>query len=81
MSKLVRSAAVGLVATACDLGAKFAVVEAGALVWNALVFYVLVTWTNIPYPAVPAVGLVGSAVVYFGWSFPLWGRVFCAEER
>jgi putative flippase GtrA len=100
MSKLVRSAGVGVVATICDLatlvilvrglglaptvanlpalavgvlvqfagnkwfafesaargrtlaaqGIKFAVVEAGALFWNALAFHVLVTATQLPNP-------------------------------
>lgn len=52
-------------------GALFAVVEAGALLLNALAFHVLVQ--ALPYPVARA---VGSALVYFVYSYPLWGRIF-----
>lgn len=54
-------------------GASFAVVEAGALALNALSFHALVTLTPLSWPLARA---VGSAAVYFGYSFPLWGRIF-----
>ena len=54
-------------------GAQFALVEAGALAFNALGFHLFVTLTPVPYPAAR---VVTQALVYFGWSFPLWGLVF-----
>jgi putative flippase GtrA len=54
-------------------GALFAAVEVGALLLNALAFHLLVTVTPLPYPAARA---VGSALVYFVYSYPLWGRIF-----
>jgi putative flippase GtrA len=54
-------------------GALFAVVEAGALLLNALAFHALVTSTPVPYWAAR---LVGSCFVYVAYSFPLWGLVF-----
>jgi putative flippase GtrA len=54
-------------------GGKFVVIEAGALVLNALAFHLLIQLTVIPYPVAR---LVASALVYFGYSFPLWGRIF-----
>jgi len=52
-------------------GARFAAVEAGAFVLNAVAFTVLVG--ALPYWAAR---LVGTALVYFLYSYPLWGRVF-----
>ena len=54
-------------------GAQFALVEAGALFLNAALFHVLVSFTPVPYLAAR---LVASAVVYFGFSYPLWRRIF-----
>jgi putative flippase GtrA len=55
----------------------FAAVEAGALVLNALAFHLLVASLHVPYPAAR---LVGSSVVYFGYSYPLWGKIFGKER-
>ncbi len=52
-------------------GAQFAAVEAGALTLNAVGFHVLVE--VMPYGAAR---LVTSALVYFGFSYPLWTRIF-----
>jgi putative flippase GtrA len=54
-------------------GAKFALIETGALLLNALIFQLFVTRTVLPYPVAR---LVGQALVYFGYSYPLWGRIF-----
>jgi putative flippase GtrA len=56
-------------------GSRFLLVEAGALTLNAVAFHLAVTLTPIPYPAAR---LLGSSLVYFGWSYPLWRRVFGA---
>ena len=53
-----------------EQGARFAVVEAGAFALNALAFAALATVA--PYWAAR---LVGSALVYFLYSLPLWRRV------
>jgi putative flippase GtrA len=52
-------------------GARFALVEAGAFALNALVFAVLVG--ALPYLAAR---LVGTALVYALYSYPLWRRIF-----
>ena len=52
-------------------GAQFAVVEAGAFALNALLFAALVA--ALPYLAAR---LVGSALVYALYSYPLWRRIF-----
>jgi putative flippase GtrA len=54
-------------------GGQFALVEAGALALNAIVFHVLVTATPVAYPIAR---LVGSSLVYFAYSYPLWRRIF-----
>ena len=54
-------------------GARFAVIEAGALLLNALAFHLLVTLTPLPYPVARA---GSSALVYMAYSYPLWGRLF-----
>ena len=54
-------------------GALFAVVEAGALALNALAFHVLVTATPVPYALAR---VISSSAVYFGFSYPLWGKIF-----
>jgi len=54
-------------------GARFAAVEAGAFALNALAYHLLVMFTPVPYPLAR---LFGSSLVYFGFSFPLWGRIF-----
>jgi putative flippase GtrA len=59
-------------------GGQFALVEAGALVLNALLFHLFVTATTMPYPAAR---LLGSALVYFCYSYPLWRRIFERRER
>ena len=56
-------------------GARFLLVEAGALLLNAAAFHLLVTLTPLPYPAAR---VLGQSLIYFGYSFPLWGRIFQA---
>jgi putative flippase GtrA len=58
-------------------GAQFALVEAGALALNAVGFHLAVTLTAVPY--LPARLLV-STLVYFGWSYALWARIFRPRE-
>jgi len=54
-------------------GALFALVEAGALLWNAMGFNLLVTRTDLPFwIARPLV----TFVVYVLFSYPLWARIF-----
>ncbi len=54
-------------------GAWFAAIEVGAFALNAAAFHVLVVLLGVPY----LLGrIIGSALVYFGFSYPLWGRVF-----
>lgn len=54
-------------------GARFALVEVGALVLNGLSFHVVVAATAVPYVLAR---LLCSAGVYVGYSFPLWGLIF-----
>ncbi len=54
-------------------GGQFLLVEAGAFALNAILFHVIVTATPIAYPVAR---LIGSSVVYFGYSYPLWRRIF-----
>lgn len=54
-------------------GAQFAAVEAGAFALNLLAFHALAVW--LPAPPLLA-RVVGSAAVYFGFSYPLWRRIF-----
>jgi putative flippase GtrA len=56
-------------------GLRFAAVEAGAFLLNALAFHFLAF--AMPYWAAR---LVGTALVYFLYSYPLWGLVFTGEE-
>ncbi len=56
-------------------GGRFVVVEAGALILNAILFHFIVALTPIPYPLAR---LIGSSLVYFAYSYPLWGRIFAA---
>ncbi len=55
-----------------QLGA-FVAAEAGALALNALGFAALVAWSPVPYPLAR---LLGEMVVYVGYSYPLWHKVF-----
>lgn len=54
-------------------GALFAAVEVGALSFNALLFHLLTTANVVPY-LVARVAV--QALVYFGFSLPLWSRIF-----
>jgi putative flippase GtrA len=58
-------------------GGQFALVEAGALLLNAIAFQLLVSQLHIPYLLSR---LFASAGVYFGYSFPLWNRIFRQEH-
>lgn len=54
-------------------GAQFAAVELGTIALNALAFHLLVTLSPIPYAGAR---LLGSALVYVAFSYPLWARIF-----
>jgi putative flippase GtrA len=54
-------------------GALFALIEVGALLLNALAFHVFVVATPVPYWLAR---VTTSSLVYVGYSYPLWGRVF-----
>src|SRR5688572_10622754 len=56
-------------------GLWFGVVEVGALVLNAILFQLLIA--QLPYLAARA---IGSALVYFCFSLPLWSRIFRPAE-
>jgi putative flippase GtrA len=56
---------------------QFAVVEIASLAMNGVGFYAVLKWTNIHY--VVARPLV-ITVIYLGFSFPAWGRIFKSEE-
>jgi putative flippase GtrA len=58
-------------------GARFALVEAGALLLNAVLFQLLTAGAEVPYLGARA---LASAAVYFLYSYPLWGRIFRAPE-
>jgi hypothetical protein len=51
----------------------FALTEAGTLILNGLLFHLLVSLTPLPYPFARA---VGTFLVFVGFSFPLWAKVF-----
>jgi putative flippase GtrA len=51
----------------------FGLVEVGALIANAWIFHVLVTLVPASYALARP---LGSLVVYLGFSYPLWTRVF-----
>jgi putative flippase GtrA len=57
-------------------GLWFGVVEVGALALNALAFDLLVAQLGVP-PI--AARIAGSGLVYFGFSYPLWTRIFRRE--
>lgn len=54
-------------------GAQFLVVEAGAFALNALAFHALTVLGGVGWAVAR---LAGSALVYLGFSLPLWGRIF-----
>lgn len=54
-------------------GLAFLGVEAGTLALNALAFHLLVSQLAVPYGLAR---VLGSALVYLGFSYPLWRRVF-----
>jgi putative flippase GtrA len=56
----------------------FALTEAGTLALNGLVFHLLVSVSPLPYAVARA---VGTFVVFIGFSFPLWKRVFRAGTQ
>ena len=58
--------------------ASFAVVEAGTLLLNAGFYALLEGHLGVPYGIAR---LVGTALVYFGFSYPLWHLVFRGRER
>ena len=58
-------------------GGLFLLVETGAFLLNAGIFHLLVTLTPIPYPVAR---VAGQSLVYFGFSYPLWGHVFAPRR-
>ena len=62
---------------AIEQGAGFAAVEAGALLLNALLFQLFVARAHLPYLAARP---LSSVLVYFGFSYPLWNRIFRQEH-
>lgn len=59
-------------------GSLFALVEAGTFVLNALAYHVFVAWMGIDYLLARP---LGTFLVYAGFSYPLWARIFRAPER
>jgi putative flippase GtrA len=60
---------------------RFVFVEIGTLAFNALLFdLALRLWPGLKQWFLP-LGIVTNAIVYFGWSYPLWHRVFRKRER
>ncbi len=57
-------------------GSQFALVEAAALALNAALFQIGITALGLPYPVAR---VLGSFLVYVGFSYPLWRRVFTAR--
>lgn len=53
--------------------ARFALAECGTLALNALLFCALTAWTPLP---IAACRLAATALVFVGFSFPAWARVF-----
>jgi putative flippase GtrA len=61
-------------------GSLFVLVEMGAFLLNLLVYHLLVTLTPLHYLLA---GMLGTFLVYVGFSFPLWTFIFrktVAEE-
>jgi putative flippase GtrA len=54
-------------------GGLFALVEFGAFLLNVLVFHLIVTLSALHYILAR---VLGTALVYLGFSFPLWGLIF-----
>jgi putative flippase GtrA len=55
---------------------RFMAVELVALVLNLVGYHLVVVYTPVPYWVTR---LLVSAVVYVGWQFPMWGRIFREE--
>lgn len=51
----------------------FAVTEAGTLTLNGIVFHLLVSFSPLPYALVR---MIGTFLVFIGFSYPMWGRIF-----
>ena len=58
--------------------AGFAAVEAGTFALNAALFHLAVTRTPLPYPVAR---LACQFLVYAGFSYPLWTRVFSVPAK
>ena len=54
-------------------GSLFLLVEVGSFALNALAFHCLTIFTPVPYLLAR---LMATAAVYFGFSYPLWRRIF-----
>lgn len=54
----------------------FLLTETGTLIINAILFWLAVAYTPIPYWAARP---LGTFVVYVGFSYPLWKRIFRVE--
>jgi putative flippase GtrA len=61
-----------------EQGARFFAVEAIAFALNTILFDRLIAWTALPY----LVARLGATMlVYFGFSLPLWSRIFRAPIK
>src|SRR5205085_2225688 len=58
-------------------GALFALVEAAAMFLNGFFFDRIAALEALPYPVLR---LLVQAFVYFGFSLPLWSRIFQKKE-
>lgn len=54
-------------------GSLFLFVETGAFLLNAAMFHLLSPILGLPWVLARA---LGTSSVYFGFSYPLWGRIF-----
>src|SRR5262245_48594343 len=54
-------------------GGLFVLVEVGAFFLNVLAFHLIVTLSTVHYLLAR---MLGTALVYLGFSFPLWGLIF-----
>jgi putative flippase GtrA len=54
-------------------GGLFLLVEAGAFLLNVAAFHLIVTLSALHYLAAR---MLGTGLVYLGFSFPLWGLIF-----
>lgn len=55
----------------------FALIEVASIALNWVSFYLLLRWTSVHYAMLrPVIG----AVIYLGFSYPIWGKIFRAPN-